>query len=197
MVTRFPVLRLGLGAAAAVLAAATPAAANEFAPQMKAAFEEMVSPWLSDPVLVEAIRAQNAAHADLSEAQVDALDATWREEAAAGGGPLVVKVTTGAAAELLKEKARASRGVLTEVFVMDNRGLNVASNVVTSDYMQGDEAKWQETFPAGAGGVHVGEIEFDASTETFQAQYSATVVDPDNGEAIGAITVGMKVEELL
>lgn len=188
----------GLAAAlAAGLALAPPAAANEFAPVMAAAFEEMVAPWLSDPVLIEAIRAQNARHGSLSAAEIAALDAAWREQAEAGEGALLAAVTGGATADFLKEKAAAAGGVLTEIFLMDARGLNVAANVVTSDYMQGDEAKWSETFGAGPGAVHVGDLEFDASTEAFQAQYSATIVDPDTGEAIGAVTVGMKVEELL
>lgn len=85
---------------------------------------------------------------------------------------------------------------MTEVCIMDNKGLNVAVSDVTSDYMQGDEAKWQTTYGAGAGEIFIDEVEFDDSSETFQCQVSATVVDPDSGKAIGAVTFGINVEAL-
>jgi len=79
---------------------------------------------------------------------------------------------------------------------MDFKGLNVGQSAVTSDYMQGDEAKWQKTYQAGADALFIDEVEFDDSTQSFQTQMSATVVDPATGEAIGAITIGVNVEKL-
>jgi hypothetical protein len=79
---------------------------------------------------------------------------------------------------------------------MDNKGLNVAQSDVTSDYWQGDEAKWKKSFLAGPDGLFIDEVEFDESTQTYQAQVSVSIADPDSGEAIGAITVGVNVELL-
>ena len=86
--------------------------------------------------------------------------------------------------------------MITEIFVMDARGLNVAQSDVTSDYWQGDEAKWQDTFSKGPGAVHISEVEEDESTQTFQSQVSMSVTDPADGSVIGAITVGVNVEML-
>jgi hypothetical protein len=61
--------------------------------------------------------------------------------------------------------------------------------------MQGDEAKWQKSYGAGPGAVFVDEIEFDDSSQAFQSQVSVTIVD-GSGAAIGAITIGVNVEEL-
>ena len=36
----------------------------------------------------------------------------------------------------------------------DNKGLNVGQSDVTSDYWQGDEAKWKKSYKMGAGAVH-------------------------------------------
>ena len=80
---------------------------------------------------------------------------------------------------------------------MDNRGLNVAQSVETSDYWQGDEAKWQETFGNGSGDIHISEVEFDESTGSYQSQVSMPISDPDTGELIGAITFGINVQSLL
>jgi hypothetical protein len=119
-----------------------------------------------------------------------------RGEKEAGSGPTIDKVLGNDLSNFLKGKKDAAGGIITEVFVMDAKGLNVGQSDVTSDYMQGDEAKWQKTYGAGPDAVFVDDVEFDDSSESFQSQVSGTVVDPATGEAIGAITVGVAVENL-
>lgn len=183
-------------AALALGALAGPAAANDYAPQIMSTYESQIKPWLSDPAVVEAIKAQNEQHAGLSDADIEGLDQQWRSEAKSGSGPLIDKVLSAALSKYLADKKGAIGGVITEMFIMDSRGLNVGQSDVTSDYMQGDEAKWQKTYGAGPDAVFVDEVEFDDSTESFQSQVSGTVVDPATGEAIGAITIGINIEEL-
>jgi hypothetical protein len=79
---------------------------------------------------------------------------------------------------------------------MDDKGMNVALSDVTSDYWQGDEAKWQQTYLVGPDAVHIGDVELDESTQTYQSQVSITVVDPDTKAPIGALTFGVNVEAL-
>ena len=180
----------------ALSALAAPASANDYAPQIISTFESEIKPWLTDPAVVDAVKAQNEQHAALSDADIEGLDQQWRAEAKSGSGPLIDKVLAAALSKYLAEKKSVLGGVVTEMFVMDSRGLNVGQSDVTSDYMQGDEAKWQQTYGAGPDAVFVDEVEFDDSTESFQSQISATVTDPATGEAIGAITIGINIEEL-
>ena len=77
---------------------------------------------------------------------------------------------------------------------MDDQGANVAMTNKTSDYWQGDEAKWQESFKDGVGAVHVGDIEFDESADDYLVQVSVPVMK--SGKAIGAITVGVNLDLL-
>ena len=77
---------------------------------------------------------------------------------------------------------------------MDAQGLNVAQSDVTSDYWQGDEAKWQETY--NTGNVHIGDVELDESTQTYQAQVSLPIFDPESNAVIGAATFGVNLELL-
>ena len=88
-----------------------------------------------------------------------------------------------------------SEGRITEIILMDSRGMNVAVSDITSDFWQGDEAKYQETYLVGADAVHVGEVELDESSQTYQAQVSFVVTDPQTGESIGAVTVGLNAAE--
>ncbi|GHD54523.1 hypothetical protein GCM10017083_32150 [Thalassobaculum fulvum] len=174
----------------------TAAAANDFAPQITKLMNEQIKPWLSDPAVVDAVKAQNAKTSGLSDADIDKLDKQWRAEAKAGGGPLVNEVMGNALSAFLKGKKDGSGGVYSEIFVMDAKGLNVGASDVTSDYMQGDEGKWQKTYPVGPDAMFIDDVEFDESSKTFQSQVSGTVVDPATGQPIGAITVGINVEKL-
>ena len=98
--------------------------------------------------------------------------------------------------DFLRRHVEGSDGIMTEVFLMDGRGLNVAASDTTSDYWQGDEEKFSETYGLGAGSIHVSDIEYDDSTQTYQGQVSITIVDPASGEVIGAATVGLNAEML-
>ena len=42
-----------------------------------------------------------------------------------------------------------------------------------------------------------GEIEFDESSQTYQAQISVTIKDPASGKPIGAMTIGIDAEALM
>ena len=94
----------------------------------------------------------------------------------------------------LRQRVEDSAGVISEIILMDDRGLNVAVSAVTSDFWQGDEAKFLETFPKGADAVHIGEVELDESSQTYQVQVSFTVSDVETGAPIGAETLGLNAE---
>ncbi len=151
---------------------------------------------LSDAVVLDAIRAQNAETAGMAEADIIVLDEAWRAETAAPARPMIDEVLANPLSVHLRDWQQGQAGLVTEVFVMDGVGLNVGQSDMTSDYWQGDEAKWQNTYQAGPDALFIDEIEMDESTQTFQSQVSASIVDPDTGEVIGAITVGINVDAL-
>ena len=183
--------------AALAFAASVPAHANEFAPAMEAFLQAEISNWANDPVIVAAVKHQNEKHAGISQAEIDALDLAWRAEVGMSDTPTITPVLNNEAAVFLRDRVMESSGTITEVFIMDSHGLNVAASDVTSDMWQGDEAKFTETFPNGPNAYHLSEVEFDESTQSFQGQISITLVDPDSGAVIGAITVGVNAESLI
>ena len=185
-----------LSAAAVLALSVSVAQANEFGPALRDFADNQVRGWLSDPTVIQAIKSQNGETAALSEDQIIALDKQWRAETAAGSRPMIDGVLGNALSGYLQQKKEGAEGLVTEIFVMDAKGLNVGQSDVTSDYWQGDEAKWKETFLVGPSSVHVSDVEMDESTQTFQSQVSLPVVDPANGEVIGAVTVGVNVELL-
>ncbi|WP_296432870.1 type IV pili methyl-accepting chemotaxis transducer N-terminal domain-containing protein [Yoonia sp.] len=176
---------------------ATPGQDGVYRVPLEAYAREELSNWLTDPALIAAINAQNADHANLTEDAVIALDQQWRAEAGSGGGPLIEKLLTAPVSKWLLAQQQATAGFVTEVFVMDNKGLNVAQSVETSDYWQGDEAKWQATYSVGPDALHISEVEFDDSTGFYQSQGSLSITDPSTGEVIGAVTFGINVQNLM
>ncbi|MBP0618218.1 hypothetical protein [Jiella mangrovi] len=151
---------------------------------------------LNDPTIIAAIKAQNEANQNLSQSDVDNLDQKWRSEVGAGGGEMVDGALNSPASDYLKKVRDEAGGLITEVFVMDSHGLNVAQSDPTSDYWQGDEAKWQKTYGTGGETVFVDEIEQDESTQMLQSQASFTIVDPETSQPIGAATVGINLDML-
>lgn len=158
-----------------------PAAVHKLVPGLQA--------WGSDPVLVEAVKERNQAASSLDD--VKARDAEWL--AYTGVSDFMESLMSNPAARELKS-LESSRPYFTELFLMDRLGANVAMTNKTSDYWQGDEAKFTESFKGGAGAVHIGKVKFDESAQAYLVQVSVPVMDA--GSAIGAITVGINLDEL-
>ena len=170
------------------------AAAIDAPPSMRTYVESQVMTWVSDPQVIAAVRSQNMRTESASQSDIDGWDKAWRAQVGQQSQPLLEQVLQTPVSEFLQEHVAASSGQITEIFVMDMRGLNVASSGVTSDYWQGDEAKFQKTYPMGNGAIFVDEIEFDESTQAYSGQVSVALSDPATGEVIGAVTVGLNAE---
>lgn len=188
--------------ATAVLAAAlaTPLqpgfAQEDYVAAATAYVRSQVLQWVRDPVLIEALRSQNADTAGLGQAQIEALDLQWRTELEQSDQPLIQKVMANAGSKFLRVKRDQSDGMITELILMDKVGLNAGQSDLTSDYWQGDEAKFRKSFGAGPDAIFVDEVEQDESTGLLQSQVSLTVKDPQTGEALGALTVGIDADKL-
>ncbi|MEI4470635.1 hypothetical protein [Frigidibacter sp. MR17.24] len=181
-------LALALGAA---LLPATDARAAE--PQLETALRDAlgqwVTPWATDPAILAALRQANASHAALTLDDIAALDTAWAAEMNAPRHPTIDAVIDTPLSDLLRTKLAEAAGAIVEIIVMDDRGLNVAATDTTSDYWQGDEAKFTETFPKGFDAIHFGDVDFDDSTGQLVVQVSITVADPATHEPLGAMTV--------
>jgi hypothetical protein len=138
-----------------------------------------------------ALAKSNYRNMNLDAQEILAQDDRWRAEIGTGRPELIGHISSAAASASLRALVEGSGGRITEIIVMDATGLNAAISNVTSDYWQGDEAKFLETFPQGAGAIHQGEIEFDESANTYQRQISMTLVDPIMRTPVGAVTFGI------
>lgn len=79
-----------------------------------------------------------------------------------------------------------------EIIVTEANGYNVAYSTPTSDFVQSDEAWWQG---AQQDGRFIEDPEFDASIKKEVFPISKEVRDPDTGEFLGVIKIGISSEE--
>lgn len=197
MTRMFRVMFICAVAAASPCTASIASAAEEpYMAPVRTYVRSSVLPWIRNPTIIAAILAQNTAHATLTEADILKLDEAWQTGFAGHGDRRQIdQVLDNTVSRFLKEKKAESRGVITEVFVMDNRGLIVGASAASSDYWQGDEDKFRKTFGANAGAMFIDSVEKDDSSQTLQSQASLAISD-DSGKPIGAITVGIDLEAL-
>lgn len=160
------------------------------------AYEQLLNEIVAGPIavvvsqkpLLSAIVSQNERNADLSQQEIDALDAQWRVELKAKEQPLIREMLNRELSTYLKQIQENSGGVITEIIVMDAYGLNVAQSALSSDYWQGDEDKWQVPFERER--IHISALEFDESTNMIQTQISVPVRN-DQNNIVGVATFGV------
>lgn len=143
----------------------------------------------TDPVIVRAVKEENSKAKTLD--QIKDMDKKWK--AHAGIADYMKAIMDSKCGKHLAG-LQNSAPYYAEIFVMDNQGANVSMTDKTSDYWQGDEAKFKKSFAGGAGAVFVDEVEFDDSTQAYLVQVSVPV--KDGGKVIGAITFGIDVDKI-
>ena len=144
--------------------------------------------WTADKIFIAATRAQNDQH--LKMAEIVRRDQAWM---AGKADPLVRQITTGQCADRLRQLTSQSP-MYGETFVMDNQGALVCASEKTSDYWQGDEAKWTKSFNEGKGAVFIDRPRLDESTHERLAQISLPIYD--GGKVIGAMTIGIDITKI-
>lgn len=180
-----------LTAAALLFATAGPAAAQDGFDRVRADIVE----WSAHPVTQISIAAQNRQHDGFELPEIEALDQRWRAERESDDQPLIAQLLGSPLSAYLIRKMAEAGGIYREIFVMDRYGLNVGQSAVTSDYWQGDEAKFQRTFDVGPGAEFIDEAEALDDGRMVQ-QINVTIEDPQTGMPIGAITVEVDLARL-
>lgn len=181
-----------LAAALLALLTASPAVADEW--MIRDYLVEQVREWSSSPVVLLTLEASNERYANLEQARIDALDQQWRAEREVEDQPLITAVLSSPLSNYLTRIQANSQGLFSAIFVMDAVGLNAGQSAITSDFWQGDEAKWQKTFQVGPDAVFIDEVEVMEETGAEIRQLNMSIAR--DGKVVGAITVDVNITEL-
>tara|TARA_R110002072_G_scaffold78986_5_gene182569 strand:- start:359 stop:958 length:600 start_codon:yes stop_codon:yes gene_type:complete len=188
------ILRI-IGFGALLLGAASSAHAKPDKILIDAAVIEQVKSWLSAPVVGITLDSQNQRYEEIGQADILKLDKQWRAERNDNQQPLIASTLNNPLSIYLTQIQAISGGLFTEIFVVNKKGLNAGQSSITSDYWQGDEAKFQKTYDVGPKAVFIDEPELHEATQTWRAQLNLTLVNA-KGKSIGAATVEINLTEL-
>lgn len=153
--------------------------------------------WLATEGLRSALRGRNRDYRDLSEARREALDRRWREAFHADTPGQVAPLIDRPLSDRLRELVVGADGLVTEAILTGRQGLNLAISDMTSDYWQGDESKFRQARDLSPGQWHFDPVRYDESTRHFQVHVSRPVFDPDSGDWLGVLILGLDVEAAL
>lgn len=174
--------------------------AEEKGPDATALIDEKViadvRSWLDNPIVAFSINNQNSARGSLGQAEIDALDQQWRKEREEEAKPLISATLSAPLSIYLLRVQAGAVGLYREVFVMDANGLNVGQSAITGDYWQGDEDKFQKTFPNGSDAIFIDAAEWDEDFGIWKAQLNLSIADSTTGQPIGAATIEINLTEL-
>jgi len=166
--------------------AAVAARAQSLAPAVQAKIDEqikVVAAWAADPVVVEAVRAHNAA---VPAEQAALNQDKWRGLSVLD--PVVRAFAKNPVGQFLKSKKDE---IVTEAFVSDAAGLKVGFIAKTSNWSHAGKAKHDVPM---AGKSWQGPVEVDESSGQQQVQVAVPVLD--GGKPVGSLVVGLSVTRL-
>ncbi len=130
-------------------------------------------------------------------------DTMWQALAPRHASELAKAILELAGSRALYAWKLTHREMVTEALLTNNLGTLVAMSQLTSDYWQGDEAKFArviENLRAGLTGLdamYISDIRYDASSSRFQVTVSAPVGPISDGIPKGMIVLGLNVERAL
>ncbi len=140
-----------------------------------------------NPMIINSVNRQNSEK--LSLKKIKNIDNEWKNTK--GLSAFKLSLQNNEAGLYLKSIVDKNPDI-SEAFLTDMQGANVASYPATSDYWQGDEKKWQASFNNGQGQVFIGPLKIDDSTKVAAVQISAPVIDYRNDrKTIGVIVISV------
>ncbi len=145
---------------------------------------DIIQKWTKNPILLESVRQHNDKRQTLAEIQQ--IDRQWL---AGEIEDYSLSLQHNPAGQFLKQKI-LENPLYTEAFLCGEQGAVAGEYPKTTDYWQGDEDKFRQSYYSGNGRVYFGAIELDQSTQQVSIQISVPVID--QGKTIGVLIVGLK-----
>ena len=152
--------------------------------------------YLEQDIVLLSVRNQNKKYQKLTSDDIIALDKQWRGERKEDKKPLISATLSNPLSSYLTRLQAHALGLYSEIFIMDDKGLNVGQSNISSDFWQGDEAKWQKTFKVGQDAIFIDDPEWNSDTKTWRAQVNMSISDPKTEQVIGAATFEVNLTEL-
>ena len=123
----------------------------------------------------------------------ETLDHRWDAEVNGEQGGLYNFIINSKLSKFLADLQNNSNNTITEILVIDSDGYTLAVSQATTDLYQGDEPKFIN--PHGANEIHISDILYDQSTQTYQSQISFPL--PKSMLPARIVTFGVNIKRVL
>jgi hypothetical protein len=141
------------------------------------------------------LNAQNARHTKLSDQQIAELDTQWNLENRTNHQPLIAATLTNPLSMTLLRAQGASNGAVTQIVVLDMRGVSAGQSLALTQYWHRSESKFAHALQAGEK-AHIGRAEFHEGSQSWRAPVTLAIADPDTKTRIGSIAFEVSLTEL-
>ncbi|MEW5758876.1 MAG: ATP-binding protein [Candidatus Omnitrophota bacterium] len=141
----------------------------------------------SNQIYIDIIKARNAYYENMPPASLEKfmLDMDKRWPDVDKDNLFVKEYLENAGSVELRKKVAADKHI-SEVLISDRFGGLAAASGKTTDFYQADEEWWKQAFKNGKGGIFIGDIELDISSNTLGICLALPIKD-NNGEVIGVV----------
>lgn len=148
---------------------------------LKAKIDRLIT---SNPKVVEEVIKQNK-DSNLTMERIKAIDRRWERQKSSNVKYQAIQKK--ACSQLLRKLKQKDFCHATEIFVCDHRGAIVCTSDLTSDYWQGDEAKWQRPFKTQKD--FLSKLEWDQSSLSRLVHFSTPIIMEK--KSIGVVILGL------
>ena len=144
--------------------------------------------------IVKTLRTYNKARQDMTQADIDGLEAIWHSELNSGYQPLITGVVRNMTVLRMRKVIRDTGGVISEINVIDARGVSIAQTTTFPHIWQGTTEEAKDIAAADPNMVLISKVETDVSDRPRQLEVFSPVIDPDTNELIGAVILVVEAE---
>jgi hypothetical protein len=159
--------------------------------------QPLINEWRRLPRLRHSVEEQNRQHQDISLTDILAWNSMWADEFHFGPPRFSLSVLNNPLSQELRVLKYGAEGLVTNIVVTDEHGLNVGVSEMTSTYWRDVDERYQQGFDYPSDYLHIGQVVYDQATHRFHVEVSAPLYALDGTRIIGAIIVGVDVEHAL
>ena len=149
---------------------------------------------LMEQNIVGTLRTYNKARKSMTQADIDGLEATWHTELGSGNRPLITGVVRNMTALRMRKVIRDTGRVISDINVIDARGVSIAQTTVFPHIWQGTATEARDIAAADPNMVLISTVGSEASEQARQLEAFFPVIDPDTNELIGAVILVVEAE---
>jgi len=160
-------------------------------------FRDKIMRWKNHTGLQKILQQRKHPVFNLTKQEIEKEDEKWRQAFVSDNYAYRNRFIDSSLSSYLSTEKKISEGLITEIFVTDARGLNVAVSDITSDYWQGDEDKFTQAFAKPSNSLFFDVIRYDESTRHFQSHISVSLYDAKGKEPLGVMVIGVDIEQAL